>query len=256
MQKKGVTFLGIWSSKSLGALKLQFSRCISRSVFFKEGTLQRKCLPQQSWKNNSVSLPANSPAYMLPCILHEKVFTLLVSIRARIDDTTLRWSLDLICLRGDWFYPCCANVEQFCREHVAISNNESLPMPSMWQRNRFLECFLRYSWWSPQWLPCEINVRKKLLIDRFSTLARNHFKIVEFWISELSKHHETFRNLKRVPCFGQAQAQQIQQANVSDLPCFRCSSRIPETWPNLEAFTDDGSPANLSSTFNYSAIVL
>lgn len=195
--------------------------------------------------------------YMLPCILHEKVFALLVSTRARIDDTTLRWSLDLICLRGDWFYQCCANVEQFCREHVAISNNESLPIPSMWQRNRFLECFLRYSWWSPQWLPCEINVRKKLLIDRFSTLARNHFNnIVEFWISELPKHHETFRNLKRVPCFGQAQTQQIQQANVSDLPCFRCSSRIPETWPNLEAFTDDGSPANLSSTFNHSAIVL
>ena len=120
----------------------------------------------------------------------------------------------------------------------------------------FLCVFFRYSWWSPQWLPCEINVRKKLLIDRFSTLARNHFKIVEFWISELPKHHETFRNLKRVPCFGQAQTQQIQQANVSDLPRFRCSSRIPETWPNLEAFIDDGSPANLSSTFNHSAIVL
>ena len=69
--------------------------------------------------------------YMLPCILHEKVFTLLVSTRARIDDTTLRWSLDLICLRGDWFYQCCANVEQFCGDHVAISHNESLPMPSM-----------------------------------------------------------------------------------------------------------------------------
>ena len=119
MQKKGVTFLGIWSSKSLGALELQFSRCISRSVFFKEGTLQRKYLPQQSWKNNSVSLPANSPALHVTLHTSREGFhtSRIYSCKDWWHHPSMVTWLDM--LESDWFYQCCANVEQFCGEHVA-----------------------------------------------------------------------------------------------------------------------------------------